>query len=296
MMKNSLALLGTAARTLLRNWPALLLINLLYALLLATLDLFISTREATIPQLSFTVLLALAAPVLFFMIQAAGINYIRTAGARALLGRALRDFFKLLLISVPMIALGVLIYYLLNKLQAHFPVPPFEPSHETSRAALYASSTTQATPPPMPLHWPSILISTLRILLLFVFLPLMTIQLWIALTHEGIGATFKRLHRVLGRAFTGQAILIYAVGLLLFGLLPYFLTFTRTPIKNAWGELIIFGLRLLLAFVLTLWGWVITMGALTGNALDADTSIATAPSESFQQGNLESAPVTQPTA
>lgn len=295
-MKNSLALLGTAARTLLRNWPALLLINLLYALLLATLDLFISTREATIPQLSFTVLLALAAPVLFFMIQAAGINYTSTTGARALLGRALRDFFKLLLISLPVIALGVLVYYLLNKLQAHFPVPAFEASHETTRAALSASTTSQPTPPPMPLHWPSILISTLRILLLFVVLPLVTIQLWIAFIHEGIANTFKRLHRVIARAFATQAILIYAVGLLLFGLLPYFLTFTRTPIKNAWGELIIFGLRLLLAFVLTLWGWIITLGALTQNTLDTDASIAVASSENYQQNNLESSPATQPTA
>lgn len=290
MMKNSLTLLGMAARTLLRNWPALLLINLLYALLLATLDLFISTREATIPQLSFTVLLAIAAPVLFFMIQAAGINYTRTTGARALLGRALRDFFKLLLISLPVIALGVLIYYLLNKLQVRFPVPPFEPSHETSRAALSASSTTQATPPPMPLHWPSILISTLRILLLFVFLPLVTIQLWIAFIHEGIASTFKRLHRIIARAFTGQALLIYAVGLLLFGLLPYFLTFTRTPIKNAWGELIIFGIRLALAFVLTLWGWIITLGALTRNTLDADTNLAPTTGDTYARGTLESTP------
>ena len=289
MMKNSLALLGTAARTLFRNWHALLLFNLLYALLLATLDLFISTREATIPQLSFTVLLALAAPILFFMIQAAGINYALTTGARALLGRALRDFFKLLLISLPVIALGILIYYLLNKLQVRFPVPTPDLSHEVTRASAYAPRS-QATPPPMPLHWPSILISTLRILLLFILLPLLTIQLWIAFIHEGFSATFKRLHRVIARAFTAQAILIYAVGLLLFGLLPYFLAFTRTPIKNAWGELIIFGLRLLLAFVLTLWGWVITLGALTRNTLDADASTAPAPSENVAQGNLESTP------
>ena len=60
MMKNSLSLLSTAARMLLGNWHALLLFNLLYALLLASLDLFISTREATAWQLSFTAILALA--------------------------------------------------------------------------------------------------------------------------------------------------------------------------------------------------------------------------------------------
>jgi hypothetical protein len=38
--------------------------------------------------------------------------------------------------------------------------------------------------------------------------------------------------------------------------------FTRTPISYAWAELFLFGLRLGLAFVFTLWGWVITLGAM----------------------------------
>jgi hypothetical protein len=44
--------------------------------------------------------------------------------------------------------------------------------------------------------------------------------------------------------------------------MPYFILFTRTSVSNGWTELLLFGLRLVLAFVFTLWGWTITLGAL----------------------------------
>lgn len=289
-MKNSLKAIGTAARELLRKWPAFLLFNLLYALFLGSVYLFFATREARVWQLIFTAILALAAPVLFYLIQAAAINYAVAPTTGKLLLRTLRDFLLLLLISLPFIAIGVGLYYLLNKLQMRFPVPVHEVTRETARAASSSTPRLPATPPPMPLHWPSVFISTLRIVLLFVVLPLLTIQFWIAFMHEGFVNTLKRLHRIIGRAFAGEAIMIYMVGLLFFGLFPYFLIFTRTPIKNGWGELLIFGIRLLLAFALTLWGWVITIGALTRSALDTDTRIAAAPTENYARGNLESTP------
>ncbi|MDQ5838240.1 MAG: hypothetical protein M3379_15790, partial [Acidobacteriota bacterium] len=62
--------------------------------------------------------------------------------------------------------------------------------------------------------------------------------------------------------FSAQSIFIYAVGLFVFGLMPYFIIYTRTPVSNGWAELIIFAVRLALAFVFTLWGWTITLGAL----------------------------------
>jgi hypothetical protein len=75
-------------------------------------------------------------------------------------------------------------------------------------------------------------------------------------------ATLKGFHRVSGRAFAPRSVLVYAVGLFLFGLMPYFVLFTRTPFASGWSELTLFGLRLALAFVLTLVGWVATLGAL----------------------------------
>jgi hypothetical protein len=57
-------------------------------------------------------------------------------------------------------------------------------------------------------------------------------------------------------------VLVYLVGLFLFGLMPYFVLFTRTGLTNGWAELSVFGLRLALVFALTLVGWVVTLGAL----------------------------------
>lgn len=267
MFRNSFVAIGTAARTLWRNMGALALFNALYAALLFALYAFISTKEATRWQLALTALFALAAPILFFVLQAAGVNYAggEAASFGSLLRRALKSFWKLLLVSLPLIALAVLVVYLLNKLQVRFPLPT---EAEAARPAL-TTPAYPAGPPPMPLRWQNIIFPTLRLLLLGFALPLAAIHLWISVAHEGFGRTLKGLHRVFARAFSVQSVVIYAVGLFVFALIPYILVFTRTPVSNAWGELILFGIRLALAFVFTLWGWVITLGALTRNTFDA---------------------------
>jgi hypothetical protein len=93
-------------------------------------------------------------------------------------------------------------------------------------------------------------------------LPLVAAHLWLSAARVGLKATLKGFHRVLGRAFAPRSVLVYAVGLFLFGLMPYFVLFTRTSFTNGWTEVALFGLRLALTFVLTLVGWVVTLGAL----------------------------------
>lgn len=266
MFKNALLAIGTAARAFFRNWPAMALLNGLYLALLVALYMFVATKEATVWQLTLTGLLALAAPVLFFMLQAAGIHSTpgaeqsASAGVAHLLRRALRDFWKLFLISVPLILLAVLIAYLLQKLQAYFSAPASDAV--TPPPALRPSSYPSVPPPPPPLRWQDVALAASRLLLLGVVLPLAAVHLWISIAREGLWTTLKKSPRLVGRAFAPESILIYAIGLIAFGLMPYFLIFTRTPVENAWAELALFGLRLALAFVFTLWGWVITLGAL----------------------------------
>ena len=259
MFKNAFVAIGTAARDLVRHRGALVIFNLLYAALLASLYLFVSTKEATVGQLILTTLLACVAPILFFMLQGAGATYAQAPAARPtlLLRRSLRDGWKLALISLPLIALAVLIIYLLNKLQAYLAVAPAATQAPPARFTPYPPPT-----PPTPFSWPDVLFTTLRLLLVGLALPLMAMHLWLAIARDGLKATLRKSLRILARAFAPTSILIYGTGLLLFGLMPYFLVFTRTPVKNAWGELVIFGLRLALAFVFTLWGWIITLGAL----------------------------------
>lgn len=261
MFRNAFAATGAAARELLRNRGTLGLLNLLYAALLASIYLFVTTREASVLQLIITALAALAAPVLFFMLQAAGVASFDDAGARlgSTLRRALRDFWKILLISLPLILLAVLIVYLTNKLHVHFAA--LDPNTAPPPPALTPVQPFDG-PRPAPMRWADALISALRLLLLGVALPLAAIHLWINVAREGLGKTLKKSLRILARALAPQSVLIYVVGLIFFGLMPYFLIFTRTPVSNSWLELIIFGLRLALAFMLTLWGWVVTIGAL----------------------------------
>ncbi len=115
---------------------------------------------------------------------------------------------------------------------------------------------------PVPLHWQEALVSSLWLMLLGVVLPLAAAHLWLSAARVGLKATLKGLHRVMGRAFAPRSVLVYAVGFFLFGLMPYFVLFTRTPLTNGWAEMTVFGVRLALVFVLTLVGWVVTLGAL----------------------------------
>ncbi|HEY0077902.1 MAG TPA: hypothetical protein VGB73_04590 [Pyrinomonadaceae bacterium] len=284
MFKNSLVAVGQTTRGLFKNWSGLSVLHLLYAALLASVYLFFSTKEATLWQLTLTASLALLAPLLFFILQAAAANFAQgDAGALALLRRALADFFKLLLVSLPLVALAVLVVYLLNKLQAYFPA-------RVEDAAAASRVPYPQTPPPPPMRWQDVLLTSLRLVLLGVLLPLVAIQLWLSVARDGLKATLKRAHRVVGRAFAPQPIFVYAIGLLVFGLMPYFLIFTRTPVKNSWGELIIFGLRLALAFVFTLWGWLITLGALA--KINADAQTGATPGTSTTNVTHDSTPTT----
>ena len=255
MIKESLKALGDSARDALGGWRGLLLLSALYLALLACVYAFFSTGVANAWQLFVTAVTALAAPALFFLLQAAAANFAlpgATAGGAA--RRAPRDLLKVLLLALPLIGLAVLFVFLLGRLEAWLP--------KVGEAPAAAYVTVTGEPKPAPLHWQTALVSSLWLLLLGFLLPLVAAHLWLSAAGAGLAATLRGAHRVVGRAFAPRSIFVFAVGLFVFGLMPYFVLFTRTPVSNGWAELTLFGLRLLFAFVLTLWGWVITLGAL----------------------------------
>jgi hypothetical protein len=255
MIKEALAALGNSARELFRNRGVLLLLALLYALLLASAYLFFATGVANVWQLVLTGVTALAAPLFFLLFQAAAADAALPEATLARVARrAARDWVKVLLLAIPVVALGALFVYLLGKL------PGWLPRIEAAPAQLVAG--VEAASRPSPLYWQDALTSSLWLLLLGFALPLLAAHLWLASAREGLGATLKRLHRVAGRAFAPKSVLVYALGLVVFGLTPYFVIYTRTSVSNGSAELFIFGLRLALAFALTLAGWVVTLGAL----------------------------------
>jgi hypothetical protein len=255
MIKESFSALGASTRDLFRNWAGLLLLAALYGLLLGSVYLFFATGVANAWQLFLTGATALAAPLLFFLFQSAAANAaLPEATAASVARRAPRDLLKVLLLALPVAAAAALCVYLLGKLQGWLPVVAAEPTSYATVSGVGAK--------PSPLRWQDVLVSSSWLALLGVVLPLLAAHLWLSAARVGLKATLRGFHRVVGRAFAPRSVLVYVVGLFLFGLMPYFVFFTRTSFTTGWSEMALFGLRLAFAFVLSLVGWVVTLGAL----------------------------------
>src|SRR2546430_16605385 len=85
----------------------------LYALLLATLYLFVSTREATAWQVVVTLFFLILIPAEFFILQAAIVDHVLEG--KISWGRVLPDSCKLAVVTIPTILLGYVLWVLLNR-------------------------------------------------------------------------------------------------------------------------------------------------------------------------------------
>src|SRR5258708_28559929 len=109
-------------RALLTSPRALAIFAALYALLLATLYWYIATREATVWQVFITLAGLLVIPAEFFILQAAIMDQARDQRFR---WRAiLIDSLKIFIVTIPIFIIASVLWYLLNKWQAHHPGPP----------------------------------------------------------------------------------------------------------------------------------------------------------------------------
>ena len=247
-----------ATRTLLTTPRALTILALLYALLLATLYGFISIREATVSQVAMTYVFLVLIPIEFFLLQAAILH--RAATGKFHWPQIMRDAIKLIVITIPIVLLGFLLNYLLNKWQAHYPAP---------QPLLTLPGARTPTAPP-PLHWPTVLFATVRLLLLGVALPLATIHLWIEVAAQDLRSFFsggarivlRRIANAIARAFAFDSVLTFALGLVIFFLVPYAVLFLGRPPKGNKTDFAFFIVRLLLVFLFTLIGWIVTLTAL----------------------------------
>lgn len=270
MTKNVLNALFSAARSVLRDWPALATLAVLYAALVAACGLFVTTREARIWQIALTFVLALAVPFLLFVVLAACGVYAAVGEARpvAVVAGGLKNFWKVALLSLPVIALAAGTLYGMNKLESRVRHDPQEEARVAYPEPSDEDEADAAERPKPRVRWAYVMVSALRLLLVGFVLPLAAVHLWLAALREGFGATLRRIHRVLLRAYSARSVLTYAVGMIVFALAPYFLIIKRTPARAGWLELSLLALRLGAAFFLTLFGWLITTRALA--RLDAD--------------------------
>jgi hypothetical protein len=269
MLKETFQSIATAARAVLKNWKSTLLIAIVYASLLAVLYFFVVIREATFMQVTLTFASAIVAPLLFFVLQAMIASDAGESSTGSMLRRALSSFWKLILVTLPLIALAVLIVYLLGKAQARFDANAINAAAALPRRV--SNLARDATP---PIDWKTASLSTLRYLAFGLVLPLAAIHLWLATVQEGLGPALKKLKTLLARTFAPQSILIYVVGFLVFAVVPYFLLFKTVSSKHAWLEIALMVARLAIVFALTLFGWVMTVKAI---ALWSASPLSTTP-------------------
>ena len=244
------------------NPGALLVFAIIYAVLLVASYLFIAVREATVAQVLATYALMFVIPIGFFVFQASIID--RALGQRFRWGAILIDALKFLVVTILVLLVVWLLYYLLNKIAARYPAPVAE----------VLPPVKKGVPPPAPktppLHWPSLIFTTLRFVLLGVAFPLAAVHLWIAvaggelrgLFKDGVKSFLKRIGSALVRAFSSDSVLIYGLGLIVFFVLPYVVLVPTFSVNGNKTEFVVFGLRLLLAFLFSLVGWVVTLTAL----------------------------------
>ena len=211
-------------RLLFKNKSMLLLLMLIYGALLFAGYLFVSTREATVTQLLVTLALVAIMPALFFALVAVSVSCVSKTGVKKIFADGLR----IVAVSVPLTVLTAIGIYVLGK---------FDSALTTVVAARY--------------------------LLAGVVAPLIAIQLWIAISREGLGSTLRSFRQIAIRALGPQSVFVYGCGLLIFAVAPYFLIFHTAQLDRAWLELSLLSARLFLSALLMLFGWVTTITTLS---------------------------------
>jgi hypothetical protein len=270
-MTTTLKLWFESLRSTLTNLGALLIFVALYALLLVSFYFFISTREATVWQVLVTYALLLLVPAEFFVLQAAILEFARER--RLDIKNLLVSALKLAAVTIPVLIIGALLWWLMNKLQLRYPAPPAE------------IVFPPAPPKAPPTHWPTLLITTLRFVLFGVALPLATIHLWIEASVCDVRASFAggaktifgTIGRALTRAFSSESVFVYGLGLILFVLGPYLILLPRLTFTGTKTAFTLFVVQVIVAFFLALIGWVvtlITLSKIAATAPEARQSVA----------------------
>jgi hypothetical protein len=268
MIKDVFRALGTATRKLFQNWRALLIMLALYLVVLGSLYLFFSTREATIAQLLLTLALAILVPVLKLIIQTMAVRYSSQGRSGRLLLGSLADFWKLAVIVLPIaIVIGLAVYFL-DSIEYKSVQETVRSVAAPRRLAAPRVSTARSTP------WQAVALTSLQYLLLGLALPLAAFHLTISAARQGLKNAFQSMGRTLGRAFAPRSVLIYAIGFFVFAVIPYFLVMKRTPIATPWLDVLLLVARLAMAVLFSLLGWVVTVAALA--SLDSSESIGAA--------------------
>ena len=245
MFTQTIKSVGTAFVNLVSNWRALSLVLFVYALLLASIYFFVSTREATIGQLAISFSLLITAPVSFFILQALSVNYASAGNARELLKRSMVQCWKFAVVTLPVVALTLMAWYALSKLQNKLGIAPLS-NGEVQVAHKRLTMFTAA-----------------RFLLVGLVAPLATIRLWIATSTSGLKSLLRNARSLISSSFDPGSIMIYVLGCVTFLFGPYFLLSREMSAHRPWVVIVSLGARIIVSALLIVVGWTTTVGALT---------------------------------
>jgi hypothetical protein len=210
------------------SWRIALLIFVLFLLTFLSLVLFFTTREASLFQLLVTALSALLSIAFFSLFQSALLLLPEYKRPGELLHHSLRSFWKVILITLPVILVMVLFYLLINRIESNI----------KSEA-----------------EWIVKLLSTLRAIAFAFIFPLLLVLMWTSTVRSGIRSTVRQLHKLLLLSFSGRSLLLFSLGFLLFALLPWLILSIKTQVANDWLELALLLIRLIIAFMAFFIGW-----------------------------------------
>jgi hypothetical protein len=242
MLKSVIEAVRRAAAAMVAKPGAVLLALVLYLAFTALFYLFVAIRDASVWQLMLSILTTLLAVVVFFALQAVAVGYTRNEStARVLLKRMGKDAMIMLAVSLPLLVLVVIGLLLLGLAGA-----------VTTQAAVTAGKWLIAAR----------IIDALRMILLYLVLPLVAIQLWISATRDGLSSALKNFIKSTITAFSLKSLLTYLIVFVVFGAVAWFLVFTKTQFGGAWVELGLLTARLILAGLVIFFGWFLAVGAL----------------------------------
>jgi hypothetical protein len=245
MLTESFQTIVAAARQSLKNWRSMILLAALYASLLATLYFFVTVREASADQVVLTLLLAMLAPILLFVLLTASASQTRDLGPVLLLKDSLKNSWKVVLVSVPLIVLALFAVYLLGKAQTYFGADSSGLSNLAEHRMGMQDSGAD-TP-----RWNLIALTTIRYFLIGTVLPIVAIHLWIASVREDLLPAIRKMKELVVRALSPDSVLMYMAGFMVFGLIPYLLLFSAIPAKKVWLEIGLFAGRIVATFLLS---------------------------------------------
>ena len=227
----------TAFQGIVTKPRAVVLAFLVYLLLIGMIWLFVTTREATIADLLITFVSAILVVTLFFLLQAIAVGYGDGLHLKALVAGLMRDAAKLLVVSLPVIALAVIVNLMANRLTPE----PFEPENFFSRTLLPA----------------------IKVIVFWLILPLLAIRLWIVTARHGLRAAYARIGRTFLDSFAPGRVLTFVLVAAITGAIAYLLIYQKTTINREWIEISVLAARIALAAIVIFLGWLVGIRALS---------------------------------